>query len=151
MSENSNLTFVVAELDARIRAERENLRVQVEAYTDRIAALLIRRAKLVDALGEIGGAGEAVPQSTGPARRQITASDAVLAALKEAGPSGLSGNELNTKISLAGLGSAAGDKAKTRLRAGEKIKLEGGRWLMAQVGQKAKVQSRSAKKAPEPK
>ncbi|MEE7505147.1 hypothetical protein MMR14E_18910 [Methylobacterium mesophilicum] len=75
------------------------------------------------------------PRSPDGASLRAQAEQAMLAALRAAGPGGLTGGELNGVLAAGGLPSWAGDEGKVRLkRSGEAVRNENGRWTIVPQG-----------------
>lgn len=132
---------LLSDLDDQIAAEKQALIRTIEQSNERMAGLLLRRARLKDALREVTGT---VVREASPAQddRKVRtgvpgrASAIMVEALYEAGAEGLGGGEVNRKVLGGGLSVAAADKAKARLKHAGIVKLEEGRWRLTEKGKK---------------
>lgn len=132
---------LMGDLDDQIAAEKRTLLRTIEESNDRMTGLLLRRARLKDALREVTGTvvKEASPaQDDRKARTGVPgrASAIMVEALRDAGAEGLGGGEINRKVLDAGLSVAAADKAKARLKHAGIVKLEEGRWRLTEKGKR---------------
>jgi hypothetical protein len=132
---------LIGDLDDQIAAEKQALIQIIEQSNEWMAGLLLRRARLKDALREVTGtvAKEASPaQDDRKAHTGVPgrASAIMVKALRESGNDGLTGGEVNRKVLDAGLSVAAADKAKARLKHAGIVKLEEGRWRLTEKGKK---------------
>jgi predicted transcriptional regulator len=133
---------LIRDLDDQIAAEKQTLARQIEESSTRMAALLLRRARLKDAIREVTGTvvAEASPaQGDRVARTGVpgNASTIMVEALRSAGTNGLGGGEVNKKILDAGLSVAAADKAKARLKHAGIVELKDKRWRLTEKGKEA--------------
>jgi predicted transcriptional regulator len=133
---------LIGDLDDQIGAEKQALIRTIEQSNERMAGLLLRRARLKDALREVTGTvvREASPaQDDRKARTGVPgrASAIMVEALRVAGTEGLAGGEINRKILGSGLSVAAADKAKARLKHAKLVELtEDKRWRLTEKGKR---------------
>jgi DUF1009 family protein len=130
------------DLDDQIAAEKQMLSCAIEQSSERMANLLLRRARLMDAIREVTGAvvAEAAPAQNDRQTQtgaKGNSSSIIVAALAKSGVGGLSGSEVNKVILDRGLSIAAADKAKARLRHAGMVELKDRRWRLTEKGKKA--------------
>ena len=129
------------DLDDQIAEEKQALIRNIEQSNERMANLLLRRARLMDAIREVTGTvvAEAAPAQND--RQAWTGAkgnspSVMMVALAKAGADGLSGGEVNKAILDRGLSVAAADKAKARLKHAGMVELKDGRWRLTEKGKK---------------
>jgi hypothetical protein len=133
---------VIQDLDDQITAERQALLRFVEQSTARTAELMVRRARLKEALKEVSNVIVREASPAQDARQERTgakgnASSIMLTALAKVGAAGLSGGEVNKAILDRGLSVAAADKAKGRLKHAKLVELgDDRRWRLTEAGKK---------------
>jgi hypothetical protein len=136
MSKLSDLSGLLSKIDEEIAEERTRLMSLIDESQERVFALRMKRAKLADALGVITPAEQVSPQPKKPVEPSkvqvppMSASEAILAALKATDGKGLSTIELRGKLEKRGISASASDKARTRLKGAKQIKLENDRWVL---------------------
>ncbi|MCP3414230.1 hypothetical protein NLM16_08970 [Bradyrhizobium brasilense] len=132
MSKILDLHDLLSKIDHEIVEQRTRTVALIDESQERMLALQLKRAKLADALEAVSPAVLVSPQektSVAPASA-VSASEAILAALKATEGKGLTNIELREALQKDGISASASDKARGRLKGAGRIKLENDRWVL---------------------